>query len=41
MVVPVMTVLVNLWLTMKKDRLGFLISDIGASSSSPGPCGTS
>jgi cytochrome c oxidase cbb3-type subunit 1 len=28
MVVPVMTVLVNLWLTMK-DRLGFLISDIG------------
>jgi len=28
MVVPVMTVLVNLWLTMK-DRLGFLVSDIG------------
>jgi cytochrome c oxidase cbb3-type subunit 1 len=28
MVVPVMTVLVNLWLTMK-DRLGYLYSDIG------------
>ena len=28
MIVPVMTVLVNLWLTMK-DRLGYLYSDIG------------
>ena len=28
MIVPVMTVLVNLWLTMK-DRLGFIHSDIG------------
>ncbi len=40
MVVPVMTVLVNLWLTMK-DRLGFLTPTSEASSSSPGPCGTS